>query len=117
MPQTFRSLFAVVATASLLASLGCGSLGTNPSKGGGGGGGGGGNTACSQIGTGQGASLNGFLPFSASSPWNQDISSAPVDPNSAAIVNFIGTATPVHPDFGAGQYDGSYMGIPYIAVD
>jgi hypothetical protein len=117
MPQTFRSLFAVVATASLLASLGCGSLGTNPSKGGGGGGGGGGNTACSQIGTGQGASLNGFLPFSASSPWNQDISSAPVDPNSAAIVNFIGTSTPVHPDFGAGQYNGSYMGIPYVAVD
>jgi hypothetical protein len=117
MPQTFRSLFAVVATASLLASLGCGSLGTNPSKGGGGGGGGGGNTACSQIGTGQGASLNGFLPFSASSAWNQDISSAPVDPNSAAIVNFIGTSTPVHPDFGAGQYNGSYMGIPYVAVD
>src|ERR1039458_6678958 len=104
MPQTFRSLFAVVATASLLATLGCGSLSTKPGNGGGGGGGGNGNTACSQIGTGQGASLNGFLPFSASSPWNQDISSAPVDPNSAAIVNFIGTSTPVHPDFGAGLY-------------
>ena len=122
MARTFRSLFAVLATASLVATLGCGGLSTASSKGGGGGGGGGGgngggNSSCSQIAAGQGASLNGFLPFDASSAWNQDISSAPVDPNSAALVNFIGTSTPVHPDFGSGLYDGSYMGIPYVVVD
>ena len=118
MAQSFRSFFAVLATASLFACLGCGSLGTKSSSGGGGGGGGGkGNAACSQIATGQGASLNGFLPFPTSSLWNQDISSAAVDPNSTALVNFIGASTPVHPDFGAGTYDGSYMGIPYIVVD
>ena len=116
MVRIFRSLFAVLATASLLATLGCGGLGTTTSKGGGGGGGGG-NSSCSQIAVGQGASLNGFVPFDASSPWNQDISSAAVDPNSAALVNFIGTSTPVHPDFGAGLYNGSYMGIPYVVVD
>ena len=38
-----------------------------------------------------------------------------MDPNSAAIVNIIGVSTPVHPDFGAGLYNNSTMGIPYVA--
>jgi len=50
---------------------------------------------------GRGANLHGFIPFPADNAWNQDISSAPVDPNSAAIINFIGGSTPLHPDFGA----------------
>jgi len=63
--------------------------------------------------TGQGASLAGFLPFSSSSLWNTDISSAPVDPNSATIIsNFVGSVN-VHPDFGT---DPTY-GIPYIVVN
>jgi hypothetical protein len=66
---------------------------------------------------GQGASLGGYRPFPAGSPWNQDISAAPVDPNSAAIINFIGPSIGMHPDFGAGQYQGSSMGIPYLVVD
>jgi hypothetical protein len=66
--------------------------------------------------TGQGASLNGLVPFASNSAWNQDISTAQVDPNSAAIINFIGASTGIHPDFGAGEYDGSYMGIPYTIV-
>jgi len=65
---------------------------------------------------GQGASLGGFLPFPADSLWNTDISSAPVDPNSTAIINFIGSSVGVHPDFGAGQYNGSSIGIPYLIV-
>jgi hypothetical protein len=65
---------------------------------------------------GRGASLNGFVPFPAANAWNQDISSAPVDPNSSAIVNFIGDSTPLHPDFGAGLYAGQTIGIPYIVV-
>jgi len=66
---------------------------------------------------GQGASLNGFRPFPADNLWNQDISAAPVDPNSSAIINFIGSSIGLHPDFGAGEYQGSDMGIPYVIVD
>jgi hypothetical protein len=96
--------------------IGCGG-GTTPSHNSGGGGTGGQNTPCNVISTGQGGSLNGFVPFPASSSWKQDISSAPVDPNSSAIINFIGPSVGLHPDFGAGQYQGSTMGIPYVVVD
>ena len=80
------------------------------------GGGGGNNSACSGMATGQGASLNGYVPFPSDSLWNKDVSALPVDSNSAAIISFIGSTTPVHPDFGSGQYNGSYMGIPYTVV-
>ncbi len=73
-------------------------------------------SACNTMSLGQGASLNGFRPFPADNAWNQDISSAPVDPNSGAIIGFIGSTVSVHPDFGAGVYQGSSMGIPYIVV-
>jgi hypothetical protein len=72
---------------------------------------------CSGMSTGQGASLNGFLPFPSDNLWNKDISAAPVDPNSANILNFIGPTIGLHPDFGAGLYNGSSMGIPYTVVD
>jgi len=65
---------------------------------------------------GAGASLNGVRPFPADNAWNQDISSAPVDPNSNAIINFIGPTIGLHPDFGAGLYGGSTIGIPYAVV-
>lgn len=74
-------------------------------------------SACSQMAVGQGASLNGLLPFNSSSPWNQDISSAAVDPNSTAIINYIGASVGLHPDFGSGEYDGSTIGIPYTIVN
>ena len=74
-------------------------------------------SSCSQMSTGQGASLNGFLPFPADNLWNKDISSAPVDSNSTAIINYVGSTVGIHPDFGSGQYNGSYMGIPYTVVD
>ncbi len=73
-------------------------------------------SACSTISTGQGASLNGFLPFPADNLWNTNISGATVDPNSAAIISFIGGTAAVHPDFGSGEYAGSIIGIPYIVV-
>jgi hypothetical protein len=66
---------------------------------------------------GRGASLNGFIPFSSDNAWNQDVSGASVDPNSDAIINFIGASTPMHPDFGAGLYGGSTIGIPYLVVN
>ncbi|HUI82624.1 MAG TPA: hypothetical protein VL240_00275 [Candidatus Binatia bacterium] len=71
---------------------------------------------CSRMGQGPEGSLNGFVPFPASSLWNTNIASAPVDPNSAAIISFIGSSTPLHADFGAGLYDGQSMGIPYYVV-
>jgi hypothetical protein len=73
-------------------------------------------SACSGISVGQGGSLNGFLPFPADNLWNLNIASAPVDPNSAAIINFIGGTDIVHPDFGSGQFNGSIIGIPYFVV-
>src|SRR6267143_1546700 len=71
---------------------------------------------CSSLSLGQGASLGGFVPFPSDSLWNQDISSAPVDANSSAIITFIGAGVGLHADFGAGQYLGSTIGIPYLIV-
>jgi hypothetical protein len=51
--------------------------------------------------------------FPADNPWNTDISSAPVDPNSDAYMAHMNGATKfLHPDFGS---DPTY-GIPYISV-
>ena len=72
--------------------------------------------ACSGMNTGAGASLNGFVPFPASSLWNTDISAAPVDSNSDNIINFIGSTVTLHPDFGAGTYQKQTIGIPYQVV-
>jgi len=49
--------------------------------------------------------------FPGSNWWNEDISAAPVDPNSSAYINFIGTGRTLHPDFGPPPY-----GIPYVGV-
>ena len=73
-------------------------------------------SGCGPMSLGAGASLNGFVPFSAASPWNQDISAATVDSNSTAIINFIGGTIGLHPDFGSGQYQGSNIGIPYVVA-
>jgi hypothetical protein len=43
--------------------------------------------------------------------WNQDISGAPVDPQSNAYIDFIGRTQTAHPDFGPPPY-----GIPYVGV-
>ena len=43
--------------------------------------------------------------------WNQDISTAPGDPQSDAYINFIGRTRGAHPDFGPPPY-----GIPYVGV-
>jgi len=74
------------------------------------------NGTCSGMSLGQGANLNGFVPFPSSSLWNTDISTAPVDPNSANIINFIGATVTLHPDFGAGTFHNQSLGIPYQTV-
>jgi len=71
---------------------------------------------CSGMSLGAGASLNGFVPFPASSLWNNDISNAAVDSNSANIINFIGSTVTLHPDFGAGTFHNQTLGIPYQVV-
>jgi hypothetical protein len=43
--------------------------------------------------------------------WNQDITQAPVDPQSDAFIAFIGGGRAAHPDFGPPPY-----GIPYLGV-
>ena len=65
---------------------------------------------------GPGASLNGAVPFPADNAWNTDISALPVDPNSDNLIASIGLQTGLHPDFGAGYYAGSIIGIPYVVV-
>jgi hypothetical protein len=69
-------------------------------------------TSCNGFAVGQEASLNGFRPFPASNPWNQDISAATVDANSNTIIGFIGTGVGLHADFGSPA-----IGIPYVVVD
>jgi len=55
--------------------------------------------------------FGGRALFPPSNWWNQDISNAPVDANSAAFITFIGTGRTLHPDFGPPPY-----GIPYVSV-
>jgi hypothetical protein len=71
---------------------------------------------CSGMSLGQGASLNGFVPFQSTSLWNTDISTAQVDANSTNIINFIGATVTLHPDFGAGTFHNQTLGIPYQVV-
>lgn len=72
-------------------------------------------SACSGIGLGTGASLNGFVPFETTNPWRQSIANAAVDPNSNNYINFIGSSK-LYANFGAGTYDGNIVGIPYTVV-
>lgn len=67
------------------------------------------------VGLGAGASLGGRRPFPADNPWNQDVSGAPVDPSSAALIASCGGTSRVHPDFGT-VWDGAPNGIPYVVV-
>jgi hypothetical protein len=56
--------------------------------------------------------------FPADNWWNLDISAAPLDSNSAAYINFIGTTRALHPDLG-GDVSGSFpqtYGMPYVVV-
>jgi hypothetical protein len=64
---------------------------------------------------GPGASLHGKQLFPSDNPWNLDISSVPVDPNSANLIASIGLNTGLHPDFGT-VYNGAPNGIPYVVV-
>jgi len=53
--------------------------------------------------------------FPGDNIWNMRVDTLPLDPNSAAYVATIGDGN-LHPDFGAGLWDGGPIGIPYITV-
>jgi hypothetical protein len=55
--------------------------------------------------------LAGRALFPSDNWWNKDISSAPLDPQSSAFIDFIGSTRTLHPDFGPPPY-----GIPYVGV-
>ena len=64
--------------------------------------------------------LTGRQVFPVTNWWNQDVSAAPVDPQSQQFIDWISNRTPsnptavrrLHPDFGPPPY-----GIPYVVVD
>jgi len=63
--------------------------------------------------------LPGPLPlFPADNWWNADVSTAPRDPNEAALLAFIGTGKGLHPDFGgdASASGPEIYGMPYVVV-
>jgi hypothetical protein len=62
------------------------------------------------------ASIGGCPLFPANNIWNTDISALPVAANSANVIASIGASGHLHPDFGAGLYDGGPIGIPYTVV-
>jgi hypothetical protein len=51
----------------------------------------------------------------ANNIWNMQVDRLPVSSNSATYVGTIGTAAPLHPDFGT-VYNGAPNGIPFITV-
>ena len=64
---------------------------------------------------GSGASLHGKQLFPSDNAWNEDVSNAEVDPNSANLIAGMGLNVGLHPDFGT-VWNGAPNGIPYIVV-
>ncbi len=62
------------------------------------------------------ADVGGCPLFPANSIFNTPIDTLPVDAQSNAYIRSIGANTGVHPDFGAGLWDGSPIGIPFNIV-
>ncbi len=60
--------------------------------------------------------IGGCPVFPADNVWNARIDNLPVHPNSAAYVASIGSSVGLHPDFGAGQWNGHTIGIPYTTT-
>ena len=54
--------------------------------------------------------------FPRNNIWNTPIDTLPLDARSDAYVASIGPDTGLHPDFGAGLYEGRPLGIPFVRV-
>lgn len=57
----------------------------------------------------------GIPIFPADNPWNTDISTYPVHPNSTNFINNMAPDTGLHPDFGT-TWNGGPNGIPYCVI-
>ncbi len=62
------------------------------------------------------APIGGCPLFPADNVWNARVDSLPVHPNSAAYIASIGSGVGLHPDFGAGTWNGHPIGIPYTTT-
>jgi len=98
---------------------GSGASGTGASGSGASGSGGAGASGSGGAGAGStdglGPSIAACNLFLADSPWNEDISGAPLHPNSDTYVDTIGRDETTHPDFGS-EWQGEPLGIPYVVV-
>jgi hypothetical protein len=63
-----------------------------------------------------GPTISGCPVFPADNVWNTAIDHLPVHPHSSDYINTIGVTRRVHPDFGAGLWEGGPIGIPYTVV-
>jgi hypothetical protein len=61
------------------------------------------------------APVGGRTVFPADNAWNREVTSEPVDPNSANLIASCGATRSLHPDFGT-VYEGVPWGIPYVPV-
>jgi hypothetical protein len=68
-------------------------------------------TACNA----QISSVENIEMFPADNSWNQNISTAALDPNSSQIIAKI-SSIPLRADFGSGTWDGDPIGIPFTVV-
>ncbi len=62
------------------------------------------------------ANLGGCSVFPANNAWNASVNALPLDSRSSAYVSSIGAGAGLHPDFGAGLYEGAPIGIPFAVV-
>ncbi|WP_292349819.1 hypothetical protein [Methanoregula sp. PtaU1.Bin006] len=65
----------------------------------------------------QATAISGVDIFPQDHVWNVPIDTLPVDARSADYVSSIGTTSHLHPDFGAGTWEGAPIGIPYNIVN
>ena len=61
-------------------------------------------------------SVGGCQVLPVANIWNTPVASLPVAANSGAVIDHIGPADTMHPDFGSGLWDGGLIGIPYTVV-
>ncbi len=64
----------------------------------------------------QGPTLAGCPLLPADSVWNARVDGLPVAASSASYVSSIGPTRTMHPDFGAGMWDGGPIGMPFVTV-
>ncbi len=74
------------------------------------------NEAATSMARPNGPAIGGCPAFPADNVWNADVSHLPVSPRSGAYVASIGAGAAMHPDFGAGSWQGTKMGFSVAYV-